>query len=413
MPRQYPGNFFARQEFEIMSDKWSVPGFLLNGIHVGIKDGGRKDLALIYANKPVPAAAVFTTNDFKAPPVLLSMERIRKGFVQAVLINSGNANAATGHEGYRDAVAMSGALAKELDIDPDRVLVASTGKIGDRLPIDKIVAAVPVLVSGLAKDRLDDAEAAIMTTDKFPKIESRQVSINGKTVTLCGLAKGAGMIEPNMATMLTFILTDAAISTEILDRVFRECAADSFNAISVDGCMSTNDMALIMASGVAGNDIIAESTPAYTAFKSALLAVMIELAKAIVRDGEGATKVLEIVVEQGATRDAARGAAYAIARSNLVKTAFFGKDPNWGRIISAAGSIGLKIDPERMEVYLDDLAVFKAGGGVVNDRERLMAVMQREEIRVTVRLGQGAASFRVFASDLSHDYIHINADYHT
>ena len=396
-----------------MNNKLSVPGFLVNGIHSGIKDGGRKDLALIYAPKPALAAAVFTTNDFKAAPVLLSMERIGAGLVQAVIVNSGNANAATGEQGYRDAVAMSGALAAQMGIHADQVLVASTGKIGDPLPIERIVAGIPALTEGLAEDRIEEAEAAIMTTDKFPKIEYRGATIGGKAVTVCGIAKGAGMIEPNMATMLAFVLTDAVITREALDLLFRECVSDSFNAISVDGCMSTNDMALLLASGAAGNAPIAAGTADHSAFRAALMDVMVGLARSIVRDGEGATKILEIVVEGAATREDARKGAYAIARSNLVKTACFGKDPNWGRIISAIGSVGLKIAPERMDVYLNDLPVFRSGGGVKDNGDQLNQVMQQDEIRITVRLDQGKTAFRVFASDLSHDYIHINADYHT
>ena len=396
-----------------MDMKPTVPGFLANGVHAGLKEGGRKDLSLIYSKIPAMAAAVFTTNDFKAAPVLLSMERIKGGWVQAIIINSGNANAATGEQGYQDAVAMSRAVADGMRIDPDRVLVASTGKIGTPLPTAKIVSSVPELISGLAADRIVDAEEGIMTTDKFPKIEYCKGRVGSKEVTICGIAKGAGMIEPNMATMLTFIMTDAMIEREALDLVFGEAVAESFNAISVDGCMSTNDTAIVLANGIAGNDKIVVGSEEYQLFSNMLKEVMVSLAKSIVRDGEGSTKVIEVVVEEAATLSDAKKIAYAVAQSSLVKTAFYGKDPNWGRIISAAGSVGLSIPIEKMEVYLETIPVFKNGGGVSGHHQELVEIMQREAIRVNIRLGMGMDTFRLFTSDLSHEYVHINADYHT
>ena len=393
--------------------KPAVPGFLANGIHSGIKEAPKKDLSLIYSQVPAVAAGVFTTNDFKAAPVLLSQERIRGGIIQAVIANSGNANAATGERGYQDALAMSRAVSKGIGVSQSRILVASTGKIGEQLPIEKIESGVPMLISGLAADRISEAEEGIMTTDKFPKIELRKRIIDSKEITVCGIAKGAGMIEPKMATMLSFIMTDAAIGREALDGLFRQVAARSFNAVSVDGCMSTNDTAVILANGFAENEPFCTGTEPYLQFENMLLDVMLELSKSIVRDGEGATKVIEILVEGAQRATDAENVAYAVARSNLVKTAFFGMDPNWGRIISAAGSIGLGIPHDKMEVYLEEVPIFRNGSGADADQQVLLEIMKRNTIKVTLRLGMGAASFRLFASDLSHEYIHINADYHT
>ena len=390
-----------------------VQGFTFNGIHVGIKEGQKKDLSLIHSQVPAVASAVFTTNDFKAAPVLLSMERIREGVAQTIITNSGNANAATGEQGYRDAVTMSHVTAVEIGVDPSSVLVASTGKIGEFLPIKKIETGIPSLIRGLSAEKIDAAEEAIMTTDKFPKLERRTGRIGSQEVTICGIAKGAGMIEPNMATMLAYVMTDAQIVHKELDKVFRESVDRSFNAISVDGCMSTNDMAVVMANGFAGNKTLNSGTGDYHIFSEMLFSVMEELAKSIVRDGEGATKVLEIVVVGANTQDNAKKVAYAIARSNLVKTAFFGKDPNWGRIISAAGSVGLGISNDQMEVLLDDFPVFSSGRGCKGAESRLLDIMEQNNIRVTVNLGMGKESFKMFASDLSHEYVHINADYHT
>lgn len=389
-----------------------VPGFLGSSVASGIKNAGGKDLALIFSEVPARAAGVFTTNRFKAAPVLLDMTRISKGRSQAVVINSGNANAATGDEGYRDAAAMSLAVSERLGIEDGLVLVASTGIIGERLPLEKITRSVGPLVEGLTPDGISVVAEGIMTTDRFPKMESRRCSVGGKEITVCGVAKGAGMIEPKMATMLSFILTDAAIDQAALDHLFKESADRSFNSISVDGCMSTNDTAVILANGVAGNASLGERLPDCTRFREALFDVMESLARAIVRDGEGATKVIEIVVEGAQTTHDAQTIAYAVARSNLVKTAFFGEDPNWGRIISAAGSTGILFSPDALELSIDEVPLFRGGRGIPG-KEAAEEVMKRDSIQVLVRLGMGEASFRVFASDLSHEYVDINALYHS
>lgn len=394
-----------------VEDVMRVPGFLGSAVAAGIKSGGGADLSLIFSEVPARAAGVFTTNRFQAAPVVLDLERISRRCVQSIIVNSGNANAATGEEGYRDAVAMSKAVSRRLGIDDGLVLVASTGIIGERLPLEKIVGAVGPLVEGLNADGIPAVAKGIMTTDRFPKVQWRRCSVGGKEITVCGIAKGAGMIEPNMATMLSFVLTDADIDQDCLDGVFRESADRSFNAISVDGCMSTNDTALILANGMAGNSSIDATSNRLKAFRDVLFDVMESLARDIVRDGEGATKLIEIVVEAAKTVDDARKVAYAIARSNLVKTAFFGEDPNWGRIISAAGSTGVPFSTTTLDLSIEHVPLFKNGKGVAG--REAAEVMKKNTIRVLVRLGMGDATFRVYASDLSHEYVDINALYRT
>ena len=390
-----------------------IPGFLANGIAVGIKDNGQRDLSLIYSTVPATADAVFTMNRFKAAPVILDMERISGGHVQAILANSGNANASTGKDGYDDAVAMSKAVSDKLNIREDLILVASTGIIGEKLPVSKIVGGAEELIDGLSENGIPRAEEGIMTTDKFPKIEYRTCFIGDKEVSICGIAKGAGMIEPNMATMLSFIMTDGNIDHRCLRRVFRRVVKRSYNAISVDGCMSTNDTVIILANGIAGNKILKGRSRGLTAFENALVEVMTGLAKSIVRDGEGATKLIEIVVDEARSYCEARSVAYRIANSNLVKTAFFGEDPNWGRIIAAIGSLGIPVSPDSVRLYFDGVPLFLDGTGAKRDKKDVSAIMSKDTIQVTVKLGMGTKSFRLYTSDLTHEYVTINAHYHT
>ncbi|MDI6776513.1 MAG: bifunctional glutamate N-acetyltransferase/amino-acid acetyltransferase ArgJ [Syntrophales bacterium] len=395
------------------SEAYSVPGFLANGIHVGIKEGGRKDLALIFSRAPAKAAGVFTRNCFKAAPVLLDMERIGAGMAQAILANSGNANAATGHEGYEDALAMSRGFSEKLGIRDGLVLVASTGVIGPRLPMGKIEAGMERLVGGLHTNGIPDAEEAIMTTDKFPKIASRKGMIGSKEITLCGIAKGAGMIEPSMATMLAFFMTDAAIDHHTLNAIFRQAVNKSFNAITVDGCMSTNDTAIILASGIAGNNPIKRPSRHLTIFKEMLFSVTSYLAQFIVKDGEGATKLIGVVVEEAKSTGDAKKVAYKVANSNLVKTAFFGGDPNWGRIIAAVGSAGVPLPIDAVRIYLEEVPVFAGGRGIAGQEKRLLEIMDKTDISVRIKLGMGNKAFSIHTSDLSFDYVRINAHYHT
>ncbi|HPQ44361.1 MAG TPA: bifunctional glutamate N-acetyltransferase/amino-acid acetyltransferase ArgJ [Syntrophales bacterium] len=395
-----------------MKDSIRVPGFSGSAVASGIKNGESKDLALIFSEVPARATGVFTTNRFKAAPVILDMERIKQGMAQAVVVNSGNANAATGTEGDADAATMSKVVSEALGIEDRFTLVASTGIIGEKLPIEKIVSSIRPLVDGLSADGLASFAEGIITTDRFLKIEHQKCSIAGKEVTICGIAKGAGMIEPNMATMLSFVLTDADIEYACLTRIFREAADRSLNAMTVDGCMSTNDTAIMLANGVAGNDSMGETSEDLPAFREALLTVMDSLARSIVKDGEGATKLIEIIVEEAKTVEDAKKIAYAIANSNLVKTAFFGEDPNWGRIISAAGSTGIPFSTDALELYIENMPLFMHGMGT-SGKQEAAGIMKKDTIRVLVRLGMGSETFRVYTSDLSHEYVNINALYHS
>ncbi len=390
-----------------------VPGFLANGIHVGIKTERKRDLALLFSTIPAKAVGMFTTNSFKAAPVLIDMGRIKSGVAQAILVNSGNANAATGAEGYRGALATSKIVADRLRIGDELVQVASTGIIGQPLPVDKIAGGMDRLVAGLTSQGFNAAEEAIMTTDKFPKIALRKGIIGKKEVTICGLAKGAGMICPNMATMLAFFLTDADVDASALGTLFRHAVDKTFNAITVDGCMSTNDTVLLLANGIAGNRTVRNGSRDYTLFRAMVLEIMSELSRAIVSDGEGATKVIEVNVTGASTVTEAKKAAYAVANSNLVKTAFFGGDPNWGRIISALGSIGVEMAIDSVTVHFEDVAVFAGGMGIRGVEKELAEIMTSPCIRLQVDLAVGQRGFRILASDLGFDYVKINAHYHT
>jgi glutamate N-acetyltransferase/amino-acid N-acetyltransferase len=391
----------------------NVTGFMANGIHVGIKENGQKDLALIFSQVPAAVSGVFTNNSFKAAPVLIDQERVKKGVAQAILVNSGNANAATGAKGYEDSIFMARLASERLNIKEDLVLVSSTGIIGYRLPMKKIESGIGCLVEGLRKNGIPDAEEAIMTTDKFPKMACRKGIIGSKEITVCGIAKGAGMIEPHMATMLAFIMTDANVGAPILDRIFRQAVNASFNAITVDGCMSTNDTAIILANGLAGNRAINAPSRDLNLFKEMLLSVASDLATAIVRDGEGATKIIEVMVEEASSKGDAKKIAYAIANSNLVKTALFGCDPNWGRILSAAGSAGVLLPVDAVQLYFGDVPVFINGQGIYGHEDELADIIAKECVRIRIKIGMGNKTYRVLASDLSDEYIRINSHYHT
>ena len=398
---------------EIKRGEVTVPGFLASGIEAGIKEAGKKDLALLFSEVPAVAAGVFTKNVFKAAPVLLDIKRMRKGMAQAVIINSGNANAATGRDGYGDALEMARAVARRIGIGEELVLVASTGVIGKRLPLEKVIGHVDRLVVSLKPSGIPDAEEAIMTTDSYPKMEYRKVSLGKRVVTICGIAKGAGMIEPHMATLLSFVLTDVDIRPDCLKALLKRAVDRSFNCISVDGCMSTNDTVIILANGQAGNRPLTKSSRDLPRFEGALTDCLEGLARSIVRDGEGATKVIEIVVKDARSENGARKVAYAIANSNLVKTAFYGKDPNWGRVISAIGAAGVPVPAESLELYFDDLLLFRRGSGADVDARRLESVMAQPQVKVTAKIGMGRKSARIFCSDLSFDYVRINAHYTT
>jgi glutamate N-acetyltransferase/amino-acid N-acetyltransferase len=308
---------------------------------------------------------------------------------------------------------MSRAASGGLGISDELVLIASTGIIGQRLPVRKIIEGMDGLVEGLRPGGIAAAEEAIMTTDKFPKMSQRKAMVGGKEITLCGIAKGAGMISPTMATMLAFFLTDADIEASALRGVFRQSVNKTFNAITVDGCMSTNDTAIILANGLASNKTIRRGAKDFSLFKEILCSTMLELAEAIVRDGEGATKVMEVTIEGATSVANARKVAYAVANSNLVKTAFFGCDPNWGRIISAIGSVNIPLSAGSVKVFLEDAPLFANGSGITGYEPRLAEIMAQPYIKLKVNLGMGNRFFRVLASDLGYDYVKINAHYHT
>lgn len=395
------------------SESLKVPGFLANGIHVGIKAEGRKDLSLIFSTVPAKAVGMFTTNSFKAAPVLIDMEKIKSGMAQAILTNSGNANAATGDMGYEDALAMSRAASDSLGIRDDLILIASTGIIGQRLPIHRIVEGMSRLTGGLSQEGIVAAEEAIMTTDRFPKIAIRRAMIGNREITICGLAKGAGMISPTMATMLAYFITDIDIEIGAMRTIFRQTVGKTFNSLTVDGCMSTNDSVIMLANGMANNKILKRDAKDLPLFRELLCQTMSELAEAIARDGEGATKVIDVYISGASSTTTAKKTAYAVANSNLVKTAFFGGDPNWGRIISAIGSTGIKIALDSVRIDFEDVPVFAHGTGVTGCEKRLAEVMALPYIRLKVDLASGNKKFRILTSDLGFDYIKINAHYHT
>lgn len=391
-----------------------IKGFQFSAVEAAIKKPGRKDLALIFSEKPATACAVFTRNSVKAAPVLLSMERINGGRAQALLVNSGNANACTGSQGMTAARETSQIVAEGLGIPDEAVQVSSTGVIGVPMPLDRFKSALPALIEGLSSGTLDDIAQAIMTTDTFPKMEARSGSAGGVTYCVAGIAKGAGMIMPNMATMLSFIISDAAVEPAFLDKAFRRAVDTSFNAITVDGDMSTNDTCLIMANAVAGNPLITAETPEAAAFELLLNEVLLSLAKQIVRDGEGATKFVQIRVSGAMSDSDAKLAAMAIANSSLVKTAFFGQDANWGRIFAAVGYSGAKVDQSKLSLYFDEVCMAQNGVFAGGDAEqRGTEVLRNKDFSVLVELGIGSGTATVYTSDLSHEYVSINADYRT
>lgn len=388
-----------------------VPGVRLAAASAGIYRRVRPDVALIAADPGTAAAAVFTRNAFRAAPVEVAEAHLSRAAPRFLVINAGNANAGTGAPGLEAARASCRAVAEAAGCREEEVLPFSTGVIGEPLPVDRLCAAVPALVGGLAEDRWLDVAQAIMTTDTRPKGASRRVGIGGVPVTVTGIAKGAGMIHPDMATLLVFMATDAAASPQLLGRLLSAAVDDSFNCISVDGDTSTNDSAVLLATGRSGASADADPAP----FAAALNEVCAELAEAVVRDGEGATKFIAVCVEGGATRDECLAVARAVACSPLVKTAFFASDPNWGRILAAIGRAGLAgLDIARVQVWLDDVAIVENGqraAGYTEEQGR--QVMARQDVTVRIRLGRGEASLRFLTCDFSYDYVRINAEYRT
>ena len=397
------------------ADLFPVPGVRLGVTEAGVRKAHRKDLTVLLLDEGTSVAGVFTQNRFCAAPVQVCREHLAKGLgIRALVINTGNANAGTGLQGLADARATCDALGALMGLPAMQVLPFSTGVIMESLPVDRIVAGLPQAIAHAQTAHWVDAAQGIMTTDTLPKASSVRVDINGVPVTVTGISKGAGMIRPNMATMLSFVATDANIAPELLQTLTTELADASFNRITIDGDTSTNDSFVVMATHRAAHaPITSLASPQGTALKAAMLSVAQQLAQAIVRDGEGATKFITIQVDGGRSAAECRQVAYAIAHSPLVKTAFFASDPNLGRILAAVGYAGIvDLDTQGIDLYLDDVHVVVHGGRHPTYKEADgQRVMQQSEITVRVCLGRGAATDTVWTCDLSHDYVSINADY--
>ncbi len=390
-----------------------IDGFKYSALAAGIRKKNRLDLGLVFCDRPAVCAGVFTTSRVKAAPVLLGMERLKLGRAQAILVNSGVANACTGEAGMQVAKTCSGLIAAALNIDQSLVQVASTGVIGEQLPIDKVAGAVDSLAEKLSPENYDDVAQAIMTTDTVPKTAARTCSIGGSEVRIFGVAKGAGMIMPDMATMLCFVMTDAVIGADILQGHLTDSVKQSFNRITVDGDTSTNDTVLALASCRAGNpEIDSLDSTESTVFAETLTDLLKDLSLQIVKDGEGANKLVTVRVVNARSEDDAEQAARTIANSPLVKTAFFGEDANWGRIIAALGRSGIDLDQYRVDISFDDVLLVRDGLALGTAEEaEATEVLKQKTFTVTVDLKTGQAEYEIYTCDLSLDYIRINADY--
>lgn len=389
-------------------------GFKASGVKGGIKKNGKEDIALVLSTVEAIWAGRFTTNKFPAAPVIVSREALTKISGRAVVLNAGCANACTGERGLSDARNTAEQVASLLDIAPEAVIVASTGVIGVPLPMEKLSAGIRQAVAELSEFGGEKASQAIMTTDTFAKTCGFVTEIGGVAVRFGGMAKGAGMICPNMATCLSVVTTDAAVSPDVLQKALTDAVEVSFNRITVDGDMSTNDMLVVLANGMSGNSQITSAEgPEYEAFADALRAASLNLAKKIARDGEGATKFIEIEVRGAMDIADAKKAGMAIANSPLVKTAFFGQDPNWGRILCAAGYSGAKLSPEKTTLSIGGVQIVEAGLGANFDEKALRAAMAEREIKVVIDLGVGVATTTVYTCDMSYEYVKINGEYTT
>jgi len=397
----------------------NVKGIKCWGAHTGIKSL-RRDLAIIYSEKPCSASATFTQNDVAAAPIILSKRHIKNNIAQAIVINAGNANAGTGKDGYKGAQAMAETLAKELKIDKELVLVASTGVIGQPFPTDEIVDGIKVNARKLSKSRKAGTLVAnaILTTDTFAKEGHTQFSIGNKEINIAGVAKGSGMIHPNMATMLAFILTDVAIDKKLLDKTVKNLVKKTFNMITVDGDTSTNDMVAVLANGMAGNKTItSQNDPGFNDFKDHLGQVLVHLAQLIVSDGEGASKFIEYKVTKAKNETIARKLVRSISDSLLVKTAMFGRDPNWGRIVAAAGNAGVNFDINKVDLYIGDSKVLEQvlekGTPLEFNKNHLKKLLRESHIRILIRVNTGKAEATGWGTDISTDYVLFNSVYTT
>lgn len=397
-------------------DGWltAPQGFLAAGVKAGIKVSGNHDVAVVYSTVPAACGAVFTQNKMCAAPVHVSREVNQHAYAQAIVVNSGCANACTGEQGLADARKMQAHSAELLGIKPEEVFVCSTGVIGQFLPMDKLLTGIADAVDAMDENEGESCAMAIQTTDTFIKKAAYEIELGGKKVTVAGIAKGAGMIHPNMATMLTFITTDAAIAPDVLKRAVKKAADKSFNMVVVDGDTSTNDSMIVLANGLAENEIIlSEEHPDYAAFFEALLACATDLAKLIARDGEGATKFLEVNVSGAASWEDAKTCAMAIAKSPLVKTAFFGEDPNWGRIVCAAGYSGAAMTAEKVNLEIGGIRLVENGMNCNVPAEILAPIMSAHDIVMHIDLAAGDEQATVWTCDFSYEYVKINGEYHT
>ncbi len=394
-------------------------GFHASGVKAGLKRSGKKDLALLYSEVPAIAAASFTKNRFQASPVKISKVHLKNKTHQAIIVNSGNANCANGNKGDRDALFMTGLIAAALGLDKKEVLVASTGIIGNYLPVKKIENSISPLVRGLSKDGAAAFAESIMTTDTKKKEMAVKVRLGMSTVTIGGACKGVGMIYPDMkldrhATMLCFITTDCAISRKMLNDSLGEAIEDSFNMVSVDGDMSTNDSCFLLANGLAGNKRISGKGKDYHLFSGALKYLTKALAKMLAEDGEGATKFIEIVVTGAGSIAEAKAVARKISTSGLLKCAIFGGDPNWGRVAAAAGASGVDFDPDKTDIYLGDVLVLSNGASVKgHDTKKTERHFRQKEVKITLDLKAGSAKATAWTCDFSKEYVEINSEYST
>jgi glutamate N-acetyltransferase/amino-acid N-acetyltransferase len=389
-------------------------GYTAAAVHAGFKRK-RMDLCVIKSEVPAKCSAVFTKNVIKAAPVLAGMETLKKSgnLLQVIIINSGNANAGTGIQGLRDVEETVAFLASKIEVPEELILASSTGVIGELLDMNKMRAGIEAIHSRLSVNGGADCAEAILTTDTVEKAFGVEIDIDGFPVKICGITKGSGMIAPNMATTLAFMTSDVNIDYDTLKSIFTDCVNYTYNMVTIDGHMRTNDTALIMANGLAGNPEIQQNTPQAEIFKEALYELMLEMAKAIVRDGEGATKFVTIMVSNVDTFENARKMAFGIANSPLVKTALFGQDPNWGRILSAAGMVDVVFDPDRVDLLINGTTIFQKGNPLRLERSEMTQLMTPSDLKIQLLINNGSNSAVVYTSDLSYEYVKINAEYHT
>ena len=399
--------------FKISTGSITTPtGYRACGVSCGIKQQG-KDLALLVADVPVTIAAMFSTNRVVAAPVILSRQIVQKGTAQALIINSGNANACTGQRGLDDAKEMIDLTARGLNLDPEQVLIASTGVIGVYLPMELIRKGISDACTNLSSTGGKEAVQAIMTTDTNPKHFSIEFEIDGRICHIGAIAKGSGMINPNLATMITVFTSDVSIQQNLLQEALAESVAETLNALTIDGEMSTNDSVFLFANGLSGSPKITSKNENYQKLLAGLKAISLAITKALAADGEGATKLVMVMVEQAASQTEAFKAAKSIANSMLIKTAIFGKDPNWGRVISAVGASGVVLNSDAIAIRFADIPVAENGAAIVFDKSAMKDALEQKEISIFISLGVGKFSATVYTCDLTYDYIRINAEYHT